>query len=342
MKSFYSTIGHIIMISVCLLFFFSGCGIKAPDEASTHKSNDEESIIENGHIVKYVEKDGVSLSIDADVVRYGSEMPQAIVLKKNNVTSTILSDLKNNLFFSPSYYTEIVESGVWILNSDGKLCAGLYDDGLLTTYENYETNVDGRYLEETLRFRYQGFSDTRPGNISFDAQIAADEASQYFLKYSDFEFLPHKVLAAVNDETGYYSVHLYPIYHGTPVCISTSFGCDVGVHASVSEDGITYFQGCFAFEEVDRRDLESLIPVETVIDQFVNSFFDISEYSAAINKISIEFVFTKKDDGLYELVPGYCFYGEICTGTDVENVPYDEVFCYLAEDGLLYNNSLIF
>lgn len=66
MKSFYSTIGHIIMISVCLLFFFSGCGIKAPDEASTHKSNDEESIIENGHIVKYVEKDGVSLSIDPD------------------------------------------------------------------------------------------------------------------------------------------------------------------------------------------------------------------------------------------------------------------------------------
>lgn len=336
---------------ILFLLLFTGCAARKPDsDLRSEKPVPAEELepiasdvtspmsAENAdsHVYLVSEKDNRSVTIDADIVSFFPENGTVITLAEN---TGIIDQLRLILFPPESGAVQPLESGIGVFDTNGDLHAYLAHAGLMTTFENYEIGKQGDLVEPEFLFRYNVFTTTIPGDISFDSEEAANRISRFFEENSIFTYFPYKTLAANDQSTGYYTIYLRAIYDGIPVCISSNDGHSIGVHASISNDGMLYFQGTFAFLETDRRSTENTVSINSVLTDFTDTFFRLApEGSMQIHQISYEYILCNMGNGLYELRPAWCFYG---TSEISEGVCTDWVFKYDAVSDIPWSVDLL-
>lgn len=336
---------------VLFLFLFTGCAVRQPDsdlrsekpvpaEKLEPIANDVTSMMStenaDSHVYLVCEKDNRSVTIDAEIVSFFPENGSVISLEEK---TEIIDQLRPVLLPPESGVVQPLESGIGVFGPNGDLRAYLTHAGIMTTFENYEIGKQGDLVEPEHLFRYNVFTNTIPGDISFDSEEAANKISRFFVENSIFTYLPYKTLAANDQMTGYYTVYLRSIYDGIPVCISSNDGHSIGVHASISNDGMFYFQGAFAFSETGKRSNENTVSINSILTDFPDAFFRLApEGNIQIHQISYEYILCNIGAGLYELRPAWCFYGTSETG---EGACTDLVFKYDAASDIPWSVNVL-
>lgn len=328
---------QIVVLALCLLL--SGCGKQ--QGASVHNTDASplptaipatpEPATEPEHLSLTLEENGKILIIDADAPAPMTEMPHIITLGDADIYAELKELLVESILPSNEEIRE--DGGIWF-DTKGNPLAMLHSGPIFTDFENYSI-LTGLFIDpmfDTMRHRY--ISEEIPGDITMDKYEAAERAVDFFETHSIFTFSPHKILAGTDGATGYYSVYLQAAYEETPIFPITPSG-NAGTKAAITNDGIVFFKGCFAFEETERRILESPFSFESTLEHFKEEFSRIIPCDITIHTISKEYMFYRVENGVYELRPAWCFYG-----TSNEGIETDYGFCFSMVDGAFYYTTL--
>ena len=329
---------QIVVLALCLLL--SGCGKQ--QGASVHNADapplptamsaTPEPATEPEHISLTLEENGKTLIIDADTPAPTTKTHHVITLGDADVYAELEELLVEPILPSDEEIRE--DGGIWF-DSKGNPLAMLHSSPIFTDFENYSI-LTGLFIDpmfDTMRHQY--ITEEIPGDIAMDKYEAAEKAADFFETHSIFTFSPHKILSGTDGATGYYSIYLQAAYEETPIFPITASGHNAGTNASITNDGIVFFNGCFAFEESNRRILESPISFDSTLEKFTERFAAIIPCDMTIHTITQEYLFYRVDNGVYELRPGWCFYG-----TSNDEMERDFGICYSMIDGAFYYAAL--
>ena len=329
-KKYFIRICVLSFITICMNNVFSGCSeerpskdqLSVPSPAVTEEADSSPAELPN-HINMIFENGDQYITVDADVTSSFHTNTQIIALAD---CPDVVGELRPLLFPEDSPIQPL-ESGIALTDENGAVRMYLTNSGSLTTYENIEFSLNGAYTEPDYLFRYNVFSDSAPVHISFGPEEAADKVKQFFRDKSIFSFEPYKILAGDDNGQGYYTVYLRGSYETIPICVSANCGPGLGVHASVSDDGLFYFQGMFFLSETGRRESEPASSFESILEEFGSAFSLLapSQSKTTIYHISNEYLLCNTDIGQYELRLGWCFYAAAETA---EGFVSDWVFKY--------------
>lgn len=330
---------QIVVLALCLLL--SGCGKQ--HEASVHNTDASplpttmpettEPATEPIHISLTLEENGKTLIIDADTPAPLTQMPNIITLKDADIYVELETLLVEPILPTNEGIRE--DDGIWF-DSTGNPLVMLHSGPIFTDFENYSILTGLSIIDPMFdRMHHRYITDEIPGDITLDKYEAAETTVDFFESHSIFTFSPHKILSGTDGSTGYYTVYLQAEYEDTPIFAVSASGFNAETKAAITNDGIVFFKGCFAFEESDRQVLESPISFESTLEHFKEEFSRIIPCDMTIHTISQELLFHRVENGIYELRPAWSFYG-----ISNEGLETDYGICFSMLDGAFYYTVL--
>jgi len=314
-------------VMIAMVLTLAGYSVQAQSAAeeeaeSAPVSSSRESI--PSHVSGTQEKDGKTLTIEADVSASGIEhVKEATVVFDENLLGRFL----NKVIGTEDHHAEEKENefGVhyWTTGNDGLdgSVVSLEDIGSVE-YIDWEQDRSLDVLEEdgTHMFEYGYMSEQIPSTMTISATEASEKAADFLKEYSCMDFQPWNILAWGDEgmQDGYYEIGLQGVLDGIPVSVK----CDSDMRplrttVCYADEGIFFLQGVFLLSEQESRTITELVPFDDVLANFRDAFPNLCEGEGVeVDAIRLEYFPQLAEDQTFLLKPVWCF---ACTGSREEN-----------------------
>ncbi len=308
----------LLIIIAFMILSLSACEKKGSESANFEANLiSPESVIEETqpHVTVQNEIDGKSLTIDADVeigdIKEIAEVK--ILIDEDALLKAVDRFVRDD---HPEVTEEKTEdqkrSWDYYENGDMVISCSLSENGIFY-YLNYPLSLKRKYMDSGHLIEYGYFTEMTPPGMDLSAEETSEKIREILEEYSCFTFIPWNIQAEdkpeASDKSGCYVISMQAVYEGMKVSVKAEANSGpLSTSVEYSSDGICSIQGKFIFQDGEKRKIERIADLDSVME---NLKVDVSSFSSgdriSVNHISIEFFPEMNEDYSYTLVPVWSF-----------------------------------